>query len=356
MALRKIIHLDMDCFYAAVEIRDNPELKNLPVAVGGRSKRGVLTTANYIARKFGVRSAMPSAQAAKLCPDLVFIKPHFEKYKAESLKIREIFKRYTEVIEPLSLDEAYLDVSNSPHFQGSASLIAKDLRESIFKETGLTASAGIAPNKFLAKVASDWKKPNGQFTIRPTDIDDFVKKLSLAKIPGVGKVTYRKMELRGFKTCGDLQALEKAELMRLYGKWGERLFGLVRGIDEREVKTSRVRKSLSVERTFFEDVYEDSEFEQKFKEVYEEFEKRYASFKLKQPSAQISGFVLKLKFPDFKQITREKAGKEIPSLSEALSFSEKIFSDFDKPIRLLGFGVRLSAKDEEESPQLKFHL
>lgn len=347
----------MDCFYAAVEIRDKPELKDLPVAVGGRAKRGVITTANYIARKYGVRSAMPSAQAAKLCPKLVFVKPHFEKYKAESLKIREIFKRYTEIIEPLSLDEAYLDVSNSPHFQGSASLIAKDLRETIFKETGLTASAGIAPNKFLAKVASDWRKPNGQFTIRPTDIDDFVKKLSLAKIPGVGKVTYRKMELRGFKTCGDLQVLSKVELTKLYGKWGERLFGLVRGIDEREVKTSRIRKSLSVERTFFDDIHELEAFSEKFKEIFKEFEKRFAQFKLKQPEAQISGFVLKLKFSDFKQITREKAGKESPSLDEAIEFSEKIFTHFDKPIRLLGFGVRLKTQNEEDdSPQLEFEI
>src|SRR6185312_1104393 len=189
MLTRKIIHVDMDCFYAAVEIRDNPNLKGKPVAVGGRpDQRGVLTTASYEARKFGLRSAMPSARAVKLCPDLILLPLNFDKYRTESRNVRAIFTRFTGVVEPLSLDEAYLDVTNSSICEGSATRIATEIRRQIFEETGLTASAGVAPNKFLAKVASDWKKPNGQFTITPAMVADFVKKLKVEKIPGVGKV------------------------------------------------------------------------------------------------------------------------------------------------------------------------
>lgn len=345
----------MDCFYAAVEIRDNPKLKNLPVAVGGRpNSRGVITTANYIARKYGVRSAMPSSQAARLCPDLVFIRPNFNKYRAESLKIREIFSRYTELIEPLSLDEAYLDVTDSPHFSGSASLIANDIRKHIYQETGLTASAGIAPNKFLAKVASDWKKPNGQFTIKPEDVADFVKDLKLSKVPGIGRVTFRKMQLKGFETCGDLQKLSQVELIKSYGKWGVRLYDLVRGIDHREVKTHRQRKSLSVETTFSSDISDKLEFARELEGLFTDFTSRFEKFLTKNPEAQISGFMIKMRFPDFKRITREKACTRLPSYSEVLQFAERVFTDFNRPIRLLGFGVRI--KENEDEGQMEFEL
>ncbi len=354
-SMRKIIHVDMDCFYAAVEMRDNPRLRNIPIAVGGKAdSRGVVTTANYIARKYGVRSAMPSAQAARLCPDLVFVPPNFAKYREESLKVREIFSRYTDVIEPLSLDEAYLDVTQCEKFGNSATLIAKDIRKAIFTETGLTASAGIAPNKFLAKVASDWKKPNGQWTVAPQDVSSFVKTLRLSKIPGVGRVTYRKMQLKGFETCEDLQAFSQIELIKLYGKWGKRLYDLVRGIDDREVKTSRIRKSLSVETTFLNDLHLKDEFLKEFEEIFKEFQERFNRFLTKNPGAQVSGYVLKLRFTDFRRVTREKSSSRLPSLTEASTFSVKFFEEFNQPIRLLGFGVRL--KSEEDFGQLEFEL
>lgn len=351
--MRKIIHVDMDCFYAAVEIRDNPGLAPFPVAVGGSPKgRGVITTANYLARKFGVRSAMPSARAVKLCPDLIFIKPNFEKYRAESYKVRDIFKRYTELVEPLSLDEAYLDVTDSPLFQGSASLIAQDIRKAIFEETGLTASAGIAPNKFLAKVASDWKKPNGQFTIPPDKIEKFVEELPLSKIPGIGKVTAEKMKAKGFTHCRDLKPLSQMELVQKYGKWGVRLYELVRGIDEREVKTHRFRKSLSVERTFFEDVNQIEELQKHFHRIFDEFLERYRKHEAITTDSEISGFAIKLKFQDFKLITREVAMADVPSREWALQFATDVFTHFDQPIRLFGLGVRL--RKIRETNQLEF--
>lgn len=351
--MRKIIHVDMDCFYAAVEIRDNPSLKNKPVAVGGQ-KRGVITTANYVARRYGVRSAMPSSQAQRLCPQLIFVKPNFEKYRKVSLHLREIFSRYTSKIEPLSLDEAYLDVSDSLAFSGSASLIAREIRKNIFEETQLTASAGIAPNKFLAKVASDWRKPNGQFTIRPEEVLDFVRDLKLSKIPGVGNVTFRKMQLKGFEVCRDMWDLSEVDLLRLYGKWGHRLYGLVRGVDEREVKNSRLRKSLSVERTFFDNIHEEIEFSGQFKKIFEEFKERWEKFSNKNPQSQINGYVLKLRFANFQRVTREKSFQQLPSYEEAYNFSLKIFKEFNQPIRLLGFGVRI--RQQEEDSQLEFQF
>ncbi len=355
--LRKIIHVDMDCFYAAVEIRDNPSLKGKPVAVGGRShKRGVLTTANYEARKFGVRSAMPTSRALRLCPDLILVPPNFQKYREVSQIIREIFKTYTPLVEPLSLDEAFLDVSACTIHSGSATLIAKEIRQKIFEATGLTASAGIAPNKFLAKVASDWRKPNGQFTVSPDQVADFVKDLKLSKIPGVGPKTFDRMEQKGYKTCADLQKFEKTEMFRKFGKWGLQLYHLVRGEDFREVKVSRVRKSLSVERTFGSDLSAIEDFKKEFEKIFTEFLRRFKDFEEKSKNLpQIKGLVLKLKFPDFKQVTREVALSEIPSFEFSLDFASKHFQHFDSPIRLLGIGVRLgSSEDTAASDQLQF--
>lgn len=350
--------MDMDCFYAAVEMRDDPSLRGRPMAVGGRAhSRGVITTANYEARKFGVRSAMPSSQAARLCPDLVFVPPNFKKYREASGIIREIFLSYTPLVEPLSLDEAYLDVTKVDLFSGSATLLAQEIRKKIYEQTSLTASAGIAPNKFLAKVASDWKKPNGQFTISPKEVAEFVKPLKLSKIPGVGPKTFRKLELKGYKTCGDLQKLSQPELVRIFGKWGLRIFHLVRGEDDREVKVSRQRKSLSVENTFEQDLSKLEDFEREFKSVYAEFEKRWKSFESKNSNAKIKGFVVKLKFSDFQQITREKATAQLPSLDQSLKFGLSVFKSFsERPIRLLGFGVRVAHEEENHSRQLQFDL
>lgn len=355
--MRKIIHVDMDCFYAAVEVRDNPSLKGKAVAVGGRTKsRGVLTTANYEARKFGVRSAMPTSRALRLCPDLVLVPPNFQKYREVSRIIREIFMEYTPLVEPLSLDEAYLDVTDCTLHSQSATLIAKEIRQRIFETTGLMASAGIAPNKFLAKVASDWRKPNGQFTIAPHQVSEFVKDLKLSKIPGVGPKTYQKMEAKGYRTCLDLQKFEKTEMFQKFGKWGLQLFHLVRGEDFREVKVSRKRTSLSVERTFASDLSGSKEFEQEFQKIFAEFQKRFKDFSAKSETPpQIKGLVVKLKFPDFKQVTREIALSEIPSFEFSLNFASKHFQHFDSPIRLLGIGVRLgSSEDTGSTDQLHF--
>ena len=270
--MRKIIHIDMDCFYAAIEERDNPELRGRAVAVGGYHEgRGVITTANNEARKYGVRSALASAVALRRCPHLVLVRPDLKKYAEVSRQIRKIFEHYSEKIEPLSLDEAYLDVSGSTLFQGSASLLAAHIREEIFKKTGLKASAGIAPNKFLAKVASDWNKPDGQFVVTPEEIDEFVARLPVEKIWGVGKVTAKKVHELGAQSCGDLQKFSRKELKGRFGKFGDFLYEICRGVDHREVDSSRERKSLSVERTFTQDIDTPEECLEKAPRLYEEF-------------------------------------------------------------------------------------
>lgn len=229
--MRKIIHVDMDCFFAAVEMRDNPALRDIPIAIGGsRERRGVISTANYPARKFGVRSAMPTGMALKLCPHLTLLPGRFDAYKEASNHIREIFSRYTSRIEPLSLDEAYLDVTDSVHCHGSATLIAQEIRQTIFNELQLTASAGVAPVKFLAKIASDMNKPNGQFVITPAEVPAFLQTLPLAKIPGVGKVSAAKLEAMGLRTCGDVQKCDLVILLKRFGKFGRILWSVVRGL------------------------------------------------------------------------------------------------------------------------------
>lgn len=223
--MRKIIHIDMDCFFAAVEMRDNPALRDIPIAIGGsRVQRGVISTANYPARKFGVRSAMPTGMALKLCPHLTLLPGRFEAYREASHHIREIFSRYTSLIEPLSLDEAYLDVSDSTHCHGSATLMAREIRQTIFNELALTASAGVAPVKFLAKIASDLNKPNGQFVLTPAEVPAFLKTLPLSKIPGVGKVSAAKLESMGLRTCEDVQKSDLAMLLKRFGKFGRILW------------------------------------------------------------------------------------------------------------------------------------
>ena len=299
--MRKII--DMDCFFAAVEMRDNPALRDIPIAIGGsRVQRGVISTANYPARKFGVRSAMPTGMALKLCPHLTLLPGRFEAYREASNHIREIFSRYTSLIEPLSLDEAYLDVSASLHCHGSATLMAQEIRQTIFNELSLTASAGVAPVKFLAKIASDLNKPNGQFVLTPDEVPSFLKTLPLGKIPGVGKVSAAKLESMGLRTCEDVQNSDLAMLLKRFGKFGRILWERSHGIDEREIHNDRQRKSIGVERTLEEDIHEWADCEAIVERLYPELERRLAKVR---PDMRIARQGIKLKFNDFQQTTQE---------------------------------------------------
>jgi DNA polymerase-4 len=349
---RKIIHVDMDCFYAAVEIRDNPTLKGKPVAIGGSSTRGVLSTSNYEARKFGVRSAMPTQTALRLCPNLILVPGHFDKYRMASQQIHQIFQDYTSLIQPLSLDEAYLDVTNSHHCGGVATEIAREIRQKIFEITQLTASAGIAPNKFLAKVASDWKKPNGQFTITPLQIPSFVYQLPVGKIPGVGKVTRQKMQEKGFETCGDLQRLSLDEMTHLFGRWGTSLYDLCRGVDNRPVSISRERKSLSVEHTYSKDLPNLEACQKKLPSLVEELQSRISKKNLQE---RIQSLVVKVKFFNFKQTTLEQSQDLSLSLQSFSPMLEEAYYREAHPVRLLGLGVKLkSSKPKQKTPQLAF--
>lgn len=356
--MKKIIHIDMDCFYAAVEVKYRPELRGKPLGIGGPANtRSVLCTASYEARKFGVRSAMPSSQALRLCPQLILIPPHFDLYKAESRKVREIMERFTQKIEPLSLDEAYLDVTDCEQFGGSATLIAQEIRRLIFTELNLTASAGIAPNKFLAKIASDWKKPNGQFVIRPQDVESFVKDLAVEKIFGVGKVTAQKMHELGLKTCGDLQKLTVFELHNWFGSRAQELHDFSWGIDHREVITEWERKSLTVEETFNKDLQTLEECRKTLPSLYEDFHRRLLKG---QYQDRIKGLVVKLKFYDFKQTTHEEVIQSIPTLQDFERLLERAWLRRASPVRLVGLGVRLGtqkkAEKAEDPSQLKFAI
>ena len=349
--MKKIIHVDMDCFYAAVEMRDFPEYRDKPLAVGGsKERRGVISTCNYQARTFGVRSAMPTQQALQLCPNLVLVPGRMSVYKEVSNQIREIFSRYTDLIEPLSLDEAYLDVSECKQYKGSATLIAEAIRNDIFQFTGLTASAGIAPVKFLAKVASDLNKPNGQFVITPAQISDFVKTLSLRKIPGVGKVTEQKLIELGLTTCEDVQNYDKNKLIQHFGKFGRVLIERSHGIDERDVVPSRERKSVGVETTLAQDIYQLEQCENVLVNLIKELLVRVQRG---AKNRQIQKQVVKLKFADFQQTTVEQRSDEIsPKL-----FSELLKEAYERGqgrgIRLVGVSVGLCSEinlDDEESP------
>ncbi|MDF7680079.1 DNA polymerase IV [Enterobacteriaceae bacterium ESL0689] len=301
--MRKIIHIDMDCFFAAVEMRDNPALRDIPVAVGGSlMQRGVISTANYPARQFGIHSAMPTALAFKRCPHLTLLPGRFEAYKKVSCQIHEIFSRYTSLIEPLSLDEAYLDVSNSPHCQGSATRIAAEIRQTIYDELQLTASAGIAPVKFLAKIASDINKPNGQFVITPHQVEGFVKTLPLIRIPGVGKASAARLEKMGLHTCEDVQKSDLLTLLRHFGQLGRILWQRSHGIDEREVISTRQRKSIGVERTLAQDIYQWDDCAAIINTLYQKLEQRLAKVK---PDLLIARQGVKLKFNDFQLTTQE---------------------------------------------------
>ncbi len=338
MTQRKIIHVDCDCFYAAIEMRDNPSLVGKPMAVGGSAdRRGVIATCNYEARAFGVRSAMSSRHALSLCPDLIIVKPRMDAYKDASKDIQAIFRDYTDLIEPLSLDEAYLDVSDSPHFAGSATRIAQDIRRRVSKQLHITVSAGVAPNKFLAKIASDWKKPNGLFVITPDQVEDFVAGLPVSKLHGVGKVTADKLGRLGIVDCLQLREWSKLALVREFGSFGERLWGLSRGIDERLVHNDSRRQSVSVENTYDTDLPDLASCLEKLPELMESLAGRIARL---DSSYRPGKPFVKVKFHDFTQTTLEQAGagRDLESYRQLLS---QAFARGERPVRLLGIGVRL---------------
>ncbi|MDP4611757.1 MAG: DNA polymerase IV, partial [Opitutales bacterium] len=336
--LRRIIHIDMDCFYAAVEMREHPELANRPIAVGGASGRGVLTTCNYAAREFGIRSAMPVFKARELCPSLVILPVRFELYREASRAIREIFKRYTDLIEPLSLDEAYLDVT---HQKRSGAELAEEIRQAIHHETGLTASAGIAPNKLVAKIASDWNKPNGQCVVPPSQIDAFILPLPVRRIWGVGPKSAARLTEMGIETCGQLQALNQTELASEFGSFGLELYRLCRGIDERPVEANRVRKSLSNESTFSKNLESLEDCEEALMRQHGELMEDLRS---SAPDRKIAKVLVKLKFSDFQRTTAEMPAQQAePKLYRQLL--REAWGRSGQPVRLLGLGVRFAETD-----------
>lgn len=348
--MRKIIHVDMDCFYAAIEMRDDPTLRGHPVAVGGRpDRRGVIATANYEARKYGVHSAMASARALSRCQNLRILPPRMAVYRQESAIIRDVFAQYTDRIEPLSLDEAYLDVTGSDLCQGSATLIAEQIRDEIKQRTQLTASAGVAPNKFLAKVASDIDKPDGLTVIAPGKILDFVAALPVEAIPGVGRVTTRRLQNMGFYTCADLRALSLNEMLRRFGKRGRRLFNLVRGIDERPLRIERIPKSLSVENTYATDLMNVDACLAKIPELLESLQRRFAR---RDDPPPIRGLFVKVKFADFRQTTLERSQFQKPRQKAYEILMRQALARHDEPVRLLGLGLRLDADNQGAPTQL----
>ena len=338
MGVRKIIHVDMDAFYASVEQRDDPQLRGKPVIVAWKGKRSVVCAASYEARAFGVRSAMPAVRAERLCPSAIFVAPDFTRYRAVSKSVREIFKRHTDLIEPLSLDEAYLDVSENKAGLPTATLVARTIREQIRGELNLTASAGVAPNKFLAKLASDWRKPDGLFVIRPEDVDAFLLPLPVGRLPGVGKVTQEKMAKLGVQTVKDLRSLELPVLEERFGRYGLRLHELARGIDESAVVPDRPTQSISVEDTFESDILL-AETEPMIRRLAEKL--WAASRKESRPARTV---VLKLKTSEFKILTRSHTPPSPLSSCEelteiALKLRERVDLGPKQRYRLVGVGL-----------------
>ncbi|HEU4809729.1 MAG TPA: DNA polymerase IV [Sphingomicrobium sp.] len=352
---RKIIHVDMDAFYASVEQRDHPELRGLPVAVGGQH-RGVVAAASYEARKFGIRSAMPSVTAKRKCPDIVFVKPRFDAYREVSNHIRAIFADYTDLIEPLSLDEAYLDVTEDRRGLGSAKAIAEDIRRRIREETRLTASAGVSYCKFIAKLASDYRKPDGLTVIRPDQGPDFVASLPVARFHGVGPVTARKMEALGIMTGADLRACSLAELEARFGSSGNWYYRICRGIDDREVKSDRPYKSVSAERTFDEDLADPTALAAELDRIA-----GYAWDRVERAEVIGRTVTLKVKFGDFTLITRSRSFPEsVPSREAFAAAGQTLLAALHpvpKGIRLLGLGLHnLSEGGPIAQPQLRLAI
>jgi DNA polymerase IV len=338
MAPRKIVHVDMDAFYASVEQRDNPDLRGRPVVVAWKGARSVVCAASYEARRFGVRSAMPAVRAEGLCPEAVFVPPDFTRYKAVSRAVREIFERYTDLIEPLSLDEAYLDVTENKLGLATATRVAKSIRQEIREELNLTASAGVAPNKFLAKIASDWRKPDGLFVIQPHEVESFLVPLPVGRIPGVGKVTEARMKSVGIATVGDLRAMERATLEGHFGRYGKRLYELARGVDHSPVIANRPSKSISAEDTFPVDI-PLAETEPLLRKLAEK-----VWIASRQNARRARTVVLKLKTKEFNTLTRSLTPPIMPATLEefakvAISLAERVDLGSDQLFRLVGVGL-----------------
>jgi DNA polymerase-4 len=348
--MRKIIHVDMDAFYASVEQRDDPALKGKPVAVGGSSQRGVVAAASYEARRYGVRSAMPSVTAARLCPDLIFVRPRFDLYRQVSQQIRAIFFAYTDLVEPLSLDEAYLDVTTNKKGIRSATKIAQEIRAEILRETQLTASAGISINKFLAKVASDINKPNGCTLIPPENAEAFLEKLPIEKFHGIGKVTAKKMRRMGIHDGKDLKRLTEYELARRFGKVGRYYYRIVRAIDEREVKPNRPRKSIGAEYTFNEDLETEAQMLERLATIIQKLTGR-----MERVRARGKTLTLKIKYFDFELKTRSKTlGAYVHTAEEIFPVIQTLLHQPEfppKPVRLLGVYVSNLDNEEEDLPR-----
>ena len=335
---RKIIHVDMDCFYAAVEERERPELRGRPLGVGGaRDRRGVLTTCNYEARKYGVRSAMPTFMALERCPQLVIVPTRFDLYRAESARVRAIFLEYTPLVEPLSLDEAYLDVSALAR---PATQVAREIRERIHAATGLTASAGIAPNKMLAKIASDLNKPDGQYTIKPAAVPAFMETLPARKIAGIGEVTARRLaDELGVETCGQLQGYTREQLRERLGKFGAELHDRCRGVDARPVEPNRIRKSLSNENTFTTNLTSLEQCQERLRELHADLLQDLAK---QGPERAVAKLFVKLRFADFSHTTVERGG-DAPALDAYHALLTEGWhrrEETKRVVRLLGVGVR----------------
>jgi DNA polymerase IV len=348
--MRKIVHIDMDAFYSSVEQRDDPQLRGNPVIVAWRGNRSVVCAASYEARKFGVRSAMPAVQAERLCPNAVFLPPDFPRYRAVSRQVRDIFRRHTDLIEPLSLDEAYLDVTENKTGLPTATQVARTIREQIRTELQLTASAGVAPNKFLAKIASDWKKPNGLFVIQPEEVDAFLQPLPVGRLPGVGKVTEEKLKGFDVHTIADLRCLDLSVLETRFGRNGVRLYELARGVDESKVVPDRPTQSISAEDTFEYDV-PLAETEHMIRRLAE---LTWAALRNERRIART--VVLKLKTAEFKILTRSHTPSSPPSSCEeltaiALSLRERVALGPQQRFRLVGVGVSNFLDPEDISSQ-----
>lgn len=349
--MRKIIHIDMDAFYASVELRERPELKDLPVVIASHHPRAVVAAASYPARFYGLRSAMSMGQARKLCPQVIVIEPDFAKYRQVSAQIHQIFQQYTSLIEPLSLDEAFLDVTENLKQIPSATEVAMRIREDIFQATGLTASAGVAPNKFLAKIASDWHKPNGICVIKPSQVQGFIQDLPLKKIPGVGKVTQEKLKSLNLETLGDLQQIDEALLIQHFGKYGRRLFLYAQGIDERPVEVERERQQISKETTFDDDLHLNQcrpYWEPLLGQVWQSLQK-------KQLSAR--GVTVKLKLKNFQVMQHSKSFKQVlRSPQELAQALDLLLNDLhiapQMQFRLIGVGVYQLSIPETETQLL----
>jgi DNA polymerase-4 len=348
--VRKIIHVDMDAFYASVEQRDNPQLRGKPVIVAWQGNRSVVCAASYEARDFGVRSAMPAVRAERLCPGAIFVAPDFTRYRTVSRSVREIFKRHTDLIEPLSLDEAYLDVTENKTGLPTATLVARTIREQIRQELHLAASAGVAPNKFLAKLASDWRKPDGLFVIQPEEIDAFLLALPVGRLPGVGKVTGQKLADLGVQTVADLRKLDLPLLEHQFGRYGLRLHELARGIDDSDVVPDRPTQSISVEDTFERDVLL-AETEPMIRRLAE---KLWTASR--KESRRARTVVLKLKTSEFKILTRSHTPGSPPSSSEqltdiALKLRERVNLNPGQRFRLVGLGLSNFRDREDHAAQ-----